>query len=165
MLIRKKEKDSFFKENKLTDGISSYLTSHSSNINQYSFNNITQLINACIVDKEEARKKAGSSWDEKAWENNNPDWNKVVLIPVLVTYDSSSSNSYYGTSSNIISIQHDLKPGYVRLKGGKLGENLVLKKDKDGNIMYNEKGEPIYEYDQKYVLKLEVVSTQFKSTK
>ena len=57
MLIRKKEKDSFFKENKLTDGISSYLTSHSSNINQYSFNNITQLINACIVDKEEARKK------------------------------------------------------------------------------------------------------------
>ena len=27
------------------------------------------------------------------------------------------------------------------------------------------KGEPIYEYDQKYVLKLEVVSTQFKSTK
>ena len=34
-----------------------------------------------------------------------------------------------------------------------------------GNIMYNEKGEPIYEYDQKYVLKLEVVSTQFKSTK
>ena len=165
MLIRKKEKDSFFKENKLTDGISSYLTSHSRNINQYSFNNITQLINACIVDKEEARKKAGSSWDEKAWENNNPDWNKVVLIPVLVTYDSSSSNSYYGTSSNIISIQHDLKPGYVRLKGGKLGENLVLKKDKDGNIMYNEKGEPIYESDQKYVLKLEVVSTQFKSTK
>ena len=31
--------------------------------------------------------------------------------------------------------------------------------------MYNEKGEPIYEYHQKYVLKLEVVSTQFKSTK
>ena len=58
-----------------------------------------------------------------------------------------------------------MKPGYVRLKGGKLGENLVLKKDKDGNIMYNEKGEPIYEYDQKYVLKLEVVSTLFKSTK
>ena len=42
---------------------------------------------------------------------------------------------------------------------------VVIKKDKDGNIMYNEKGEPIYEYDQKYVLKLEVVSTQFKSTK
>ena len=42
------------------------------------------------------------------WEEYS-EWNKFVLIPVLVTKDSSSSNSYYGTSSNIISIQHDLK--------------------------------------------------------
>lgn len=75
------------------------------------------------------------------WEELS-DWNKFILIPVLVTKDSSSSNSYYGTSANVISIQHDLKPGYVRLKGGS-------KKGADGKP------------DPNNVLKLEVVSTNF----
>lgn len=157
MLIRKKNKDSFFKNNDLNNGVSSFLASHKNN--QYTFSNITKLINDCLAEREEiSRKLAGNesvtitTFDEKGnpqtvpftgsieeWEKVS-DWDKVVLIPVLVTYDSSS-NSGYGTSSNIISIQHDLKPGYVRLKGGK-DEN---KKD-------------IY-------LKLEVVSTSFASTK
>lgn len=64
------------------------------------------------------------------------EWDKFVLIPVLVTKDSSSSNNYYGNgSSQIISIQHDLKPSYARLKGGTNPAN---------------------------VLQLEVVSTSFK---
>lgn len=54
----------------------------------------------------------------------NPDWNKVVLIPVLVTYDSSNTTT---GQANIIRIQHDLKPGYVRLKGGEAGENQVVR--------------------------------------
>ena len=71
------------------------------------------------------------------------------LIPVLVTTDASS-NGYYGSSSNVIGIQHDLKPGYVRLKGGLKGEE----KDSQGNPVYPEN-----------ILKLEVVSTNFGSTK
>ena len=91
----------------------------------------------------------GNSKDEtvnniKDWEDLS-EWNKFVLIPVLVTTDSSSSNSYYG-SSNVISIQHDLKPGYARLKGGKKG------------TIQDAKGNPVY---PEYVLKLEVVSTNF----
>ena len=35
------------------------------------------------------------------WEKYS-DWNKFILIPVLVTTDSSSSNSYYGSSSNVL---------------------------------------------------------------
>ena len=73
----------------------------------------------------------------------------VLSIPVLVTTDSSS-NGYYGSSSNVIGIQHDLKPGYVRLKGGLKGEE----KDSQGNPVYPEN-----------ILKLEVVSTNFGSTK
>ena len=72
-----------------------------------------------------------------------------ILIPVLVTTDASS-NGYYGSSSNVIGIQHDLKPGYVRLKGGLKGEE----KDSQGNPVYPEN-----------ILKLEVVSTNFGSTK
>lgn len=84
----------------------------------------------------------------KDWEELS-DWNKAMLIPVLVTTDASS-NGYYGSSSNVIGIQHDLKPGYVRLKGGLKGEE----KDSQGNPVYPEN-----------ILKLEVVSTNFGSTK
>lgn len=153
MLIRKKFKDSFFEKNQLSDNISSFLSSHTSSTNQYTFNNITRLVNACIND----RKAAVKELEEKGnisikndkgeiiktltsiqdWETET-DWNKVVLIPVLVTYDSSGSTS---GQSNIIGIQHDLKPGYVRLKGGLMGQT-----------------------DDKYRLKLEVISTEFGLT-
>lgn len=145
MLIRKKDKDRFFAKNLLNDGVSSFLTSHSTSTNQYIFNNITRLINACINDRKAAEKdikekgkveytvydtetgidKVESTDDIKIWEDAT-EWDKVVLIPVLVTYDSSNSNNYYGTSNNIIGIQHDLRPGYVKLKGGELGGTLNL---------------------------------------
>ena len=145
MLIRKKDKDRFFAKNLLNDGISSFLTSHSTSTNQYIFNNITGLINACVNDRKAAEKainekgkveytvydtetgidKVESTEKIEDWEKAT-EWDKVVLIPVLVTYDSSN-NSYYGTSSsNIIGIQHDLRPGYVKLKGGKEGGTLNL---------------------------------------
>lgn len=139
MLIREKDKESFFANNQLNDGISSFLTSHNTSTNQYTFSNITRLINACINDRKAAEKdikekgtvtykvynedlgkdESKTTNDITEWEDDTQ-WDKVVLIPVLVTYDSSSSSN--GTS-NIIGIQHDLKPGYVKLKGGKKGEN------------------------------------------
>lgn len=162
LLIRKKYKDSFFKGNQLSDGITSSLfTPTTTSFTQYTFNNITQMINDCLGDGE--REKAEKSLpmtleiinslgekEEKVvttieeWEEYS-DWNKFILIPVLVTTDSSSSNSYYGSSSNVISIQHDLKPGYARLKGGTNATNASLSKEEQ----------------DKYKLKLEVVSTNF----
>ncbi|SCH03728.1 DUF4270 domain-containing protein [uncultured Bacteroides sp.] len=130
LLIRKKYKDDFFKNNELSDGIKSSLFDYSSSttsLTAYTFNNITQMVNDCLADKDKGE-----------------DWNKFVLIPVLVTKDSSS-NSYYGSSSNVISIQHDLKPGYARLKGGAYATEA-----------------PAEEEQNKYKLKLEVVSTSFK---
>ena len=166
LLIRKKYKDSFFKGNQLSDGITSSLfTSTTTSFTQYTFNNITQMINNCLGDgeREEAEKKLkngtitlqitnseGKTESKEVhnieeWEKYS-DWNKFILIPVLVTTDSSSSNSYYGSSSNVISIQHDLKPGYARLRGGSKGSI----QDAQGNPSYPE-----------YLLKLEVVSTNF----
>lgn len=160
LLIRKKYKDTFFEKNQLSDGTISSLFDYSNNtlsFTQYTFNNITQMINNCLADREAARNllpmtfkvtnpetgieetKTANKIEE--WEDYS-EWNKFVLIPVLVTKDASSSNSYYGTSSsNIISIQHDLKPGYVRLKGGT--KKIDNKPDPNN------------------VLKLEVVSTNF----
>lgn len=174
LLIRKKYKDSFFKGNQLSDGITSSLfTPTTTSFTQYTFNNITQMINDCLKDGE--REKAEKSLpmtleiinslgekEEKVvttieeWEEYS-DWNKFILIPVLVTTDSSSSNSYYGSSSNVISIQHDLKPGYARLKGG----TEMIQEEKDGKLQYNPDGSP--KMVHKNPLKLEVVSTNFKS--
>lgn len=156
MLIREKDKESFFANNQLNDGVSSFLTSHNTSTNQYTFSNITRLINACINDRKAAEKdikekgrvtykvynedlgkdESKTTNDIKEWEDDTQ-WDKVVLIPVLVTYDSSSSSN--GTS-NIIGIQHDLKPGYVKLKGGKKGDT-----------------------EAAYQLNLEVVYTNFSS--
>ncbi len=162
LLIRKKYKDSFFKKNKLSDGITSSLFSPTTTgFTQYTFNNITQMINDCLKDgeREKAEKRlpmtlkiTNSLGEEKElrvntieeWEKYS-DWNKFILIPVLVTTDSSSSNNYYGSSNNVISIQHDLKPGYARLKGGTNATNASLSKEEQ----------------DKYKLKLEVVSTNF----
>ena len=160
LLIRKKYKDTFFEKNQLSDGTTSSLFNYADNslsFTQYTFNNITQMINNCLADREAAKnalpmtfkvinpetnvEETKTATTIAEWEEYS-EWNKFVLIPVLVTKDSSSSNSYYGTSSNIISIQHDLKPGYVRLKGGS-------KKGADGKP------------DPNNVLKLEVVSTNF----
>ena len=182
LLIRKKYKDTFFEKNQLSDGTTSALFDYSNNslsFTQYTFNNITQMINNCLADREAARKalpitfyipdpndpeeepKKEIATTIEQWEELS-EWNKFILIPVLVTKDSSSSNSYYGSSSNIISIQHDLKPGYLRLKGGKNGEKMI-QEVKNGEPQYNQDGTPkmIHEYPNN-VLKLEVVSTNFE---
>lgn len=114
LMVRKKEMHTFFEENKLADNITSYIaTQNSFGVNQYVFPNLTRLVNTCLNEKAEAKKKAGANWtaeEEKKWEEEN-DWNKVVVIPVTIQYDNSSNN-------NLISIQHDLQPSYVKLVGG-----------------------------------------------
>ena len=152
LLVRKEDKDRFFEENQLADDVTSFLTTHSSTVNQYTFGNITTLINDCLTERESVRHKIedehqavtievtddeGNVTTEtvstiEEWEEKSG-WDKVVLIPVLVTYDSSSSSS-----AQIIGVQHDLAPSYVRLKGGERGLT-----------------------DPAYRLKLEVISTNF----
>lgn len=110
LLLRKKDQNTFFVENKLADNITSYIAQQNST-NQYVFSNLTRLVTACLNEKAEAKKK-DSSWNEVQWEAANLGWDEVVLIPVTIQYDNSSQ------TPNIISVQHDLQPGYVRLKGG-----------------------------------------------
>lgn len=121
LLVREKDKHSFFEGNKLADNITSFTTSqtYTSGVKQYIFPNLARLVKTCLNEKEEAKKKAGGSWttaQEKKWEDENS-WNQVVLVPVTIQKDNSSNSN-----GNVISIQHDLQPSYVKLKGGKNGE-------------------------------------------
>ncbi len=129
LLLRKKDMKSFFEENQLPDNITSFTVTHNNiSNNQYTFSNIARLVTTCINEKKAARNKAkaqaGSSWDATAWEiqwnKDNPDWNKVLLLPVIITYDTSSG------SSTMTGIQHDLRPGYAKLVGGDTGSKLKL---------------------------------------
>ncbi len=112
LLVREQDKDDFFEDNKLTDNIVSYLAYHNAvGTNTYTFGNLSRLFKTCLDEKKAAQIEAGDKWNEEDWLKANPLWNKVAIIPVLVTTDSSSNK-------NIISIQNDLKPGYAKLKGG-----------------------------------------------
>ncbi|MEG1562808.1 MAG: DUF4270 domain-containing protein [Bacteroides sp.] len=114
LLVREQDKAKFFEDNMITNNTTSYLSQHNAAAtNQYVFNNLTRLIAHCLAEKEAAKKTAGASWSEEKWLKENPLWNKVALIPVLVKYDTSSQSN-----PNLISVQNDLKPGYVKLKGG-----------------------------------------------
>lgn len=121
LLVREKNLDAFFANNKLADGISSFIANRNTSTNQYVFNNLVQLVTTCLSEKEAAKKAAGSSWNEEKWMEENPLWDKVALIPVLVGYDTSSTPS-------IISIRNDLRPSYVKLKGGNTSLDLPANK-------------------------------------
>lgn len=122
LLIRKSELKEFFENNELPDNITTYTATHNAiGTNQYTFSNISRLVTTCINEKLAAKEKAGSSWNEAAWEAENPDWDKVLLIPVVQIYEYTSSYNQALTG-----IQNDLKPGYAKLKGGPRGGALDI---------------------------------------
>lgn len=108
LLIRKDKMYSFFENNEIIDGIESYIATRSSD-GKYAYANLLNLISYCIREKEDAQKEAGDSWNEEEWLKENPDWDKVVIIPVTTETDA---NGYYSK------IEHNLSPEYVKLEGG-----------------------------------------------
>ena len=100
LMVRAKDMNTFFEDNLLTNNITSFLAAYSSTTNQYTFTNITRLVSTSIAEK----KKATNGTVPQDFTED------MVLVPVSVSYDSNN---------NLISIRHDMKPGYVKLKGGK----------------------------------------------
>lgn len=113
----------FFEENKLPDNVTSFTVTHNNvSTNQYTFQNIARLVTTCINEKQAAKEAAGTTWNEEQWLKDNKDWDKVLLIPVVITYDYN-----YSSSATMIGLQHDLKPAYAKLKGGpkRIGNELA----------------------------------------
>lgn len=99
LMVRKKDMFSFFEENKITDSKTSFLSEYNSSNNTYTFTNIAPLITYCIEERKKGIDDAGG--DEKKWEAENPDWNKVVLIPVKAETNGSTSNEIVGISNSL----------------------------------------------------------------
>ena len=116
MMIRKSKLDSFFANDKKPEGKEEYVVSFASDYNSYTFPNIANLISSLKRLRDEG---AGVSASEPAssrkakyqkWEAANPDWNKVLLVPVVSTTNSSG---------NITSVHHDFSLKSTKLLGGK----------------------------------------------
>lgn len=145
LLIRKGDVEKFFESNKLPNNVTSFLCEYNSSHNAYTFSNVAPLItylrhfrdskSAEIVLNEEEQKKTPEEqrvlkW--KKWEAANPDWNKVVLLPV--TADYTNVQSYYGTTKTLIGIRNDYNLHSVRLEGGVYNE---ATNSYDGSVMLN----------------------------
>ncbi len=107
LMVRKQEAKAFFAEHRVSDSRTSFTTSFSSLYNTYTFSNICRLLAYCKHEK--ISEAAAQGITEEQWALQNPDWNKVLLIPV-----TTSSN----TSGVQVSVTHDLGLGSIRLVGG-----------------------------------------------
>ena len=96
LMLPKSEMYSFFENNKIADYKTSFLASYSSSTNTYTFNNIGSLV-----------KHIYDSGDR-----SNPDWDKVVVIPVTTTYTTVNN------ATVLISVTHDMSMTSTRLVGG-----------------------------------------------
>lgn len=85
----------FFENYQVNDGKESYLATFNSSTNSYVFSNISRLVTIMAHEKAEG----------KATEN----WNKVLIIPVETTSDSSGK---------IVKLNHDFSMSSARLVGG-----------------------------------------------
>lgn len=79
-------------------------------MNQYAFANVAQLVSKCKQEKLKGMNESGLS--ETDWEAKNPDWNKVVLIPVT---HANNDNAAGNNAAAILSM--DMKLNSIRLVG------------------------------------------------
>lgn len=90
----------FFENYQLADANKSYLSQFNSANNTYTFNNISHLLN--IMSNELKTSTA------------SPNYNKVLLIPVEPTFESSTVST-----KNLVKLCHDFSMTSARLVGGK----------------------------------------------
>ncbi len=101
LMVRKSEMKDFFKKEKITNDRDSYVTDFNSSKNAYVFENIADLVKLCYADKDKG----------------DPDWNKVVLVPVTTEY-SVTTNSYGQSVRTLLKVRNDLSLSSARLEGG-----------------------------------------------
>lgn len=115
LIIPTTEMTEFFENHDLPDGRTTFVSSYSEDYNSYTFSNIANMISYMKLTRDtEAGVEDDDSDEErdekrKAWEEENPDWNKVLLVPVVT--QSSSSGSY-------TKVNNDFSLSSTKLAGG-----------------------------------------------
>lgn len=125
LMVRKTEMEDFFNKRLVSNNRTSFTTPFSATYNTYTYTNISRLLSYCKHEKIEAVRQrlaakglsdftqAQFEAEEAVWMAENPDWNKVLLVPVV----TSSASDGYGNSIQT-SVNHDMNLNSVRLVGG-----------------------------------------------
>lgn len=110
LMVHKDSLYSFFENKTMYDYKISFKASLDKT-NDYTFNNIGNLITLMAQQKTEGLKS------DPNWVAKHPDWNKVVLVPIsLIT---KTSYDYYGYATTTVSgLQHQLGLSSTKLVGG-----------------------------------------------
>lgn len=96
LILPKADMYSFFENNRIADYKTSFLAAYNSSSNTYTFNNIGSLVKHLY----------------QSGDRTKADWNKVVIIPVSVTYNTTNN------VPELISVTHDMSMSSTRLVGG-----------------------------------------------
>jgi len=114
LMIPKDNLCSFFENEDIVDYKKSFLAVYSSLSNSYTFNNISGMI-AYMSDLKRKGLAKNPNWLN---EEENKDWNKVVIIPVTTTTN---------TSGKIVKVVHDMSLSSTKLvKGNKSSSPLKI---------------------------------------
>ena len=123
LLLPKSQMYQFFREKRLPDNRTAFLTPYNSANNAYTFSDISNLITwmkeqrnigagVTEADDEQTRQQ---KWE--SWEASHPDWNKAVLMPVST--EQQTSTSTYGTATTTVyGVNNMYGLSSVRLEGG-----------------------------------------------
>lgn len=139
LMVPKDSLRSFFENSKLADNKETYLAVYSSDDNStygtaenaYTFHNISNLITFMYNIRknnigEEPADKNSPQWTEwnaqkEAWEQQHPDWNKVLIVPVSATYTT------IGQSSQLVKVSNDMSITETKLlRGDGTGNNVKI---------------------------------------
>ena len=115
LMVRKTDLTEFFEKKKIPDNTTSYTSKLSTAYNSYTFTNIAGMVSYLhkLRNREAGIKPTDSHTTviakTAAWEANNPDWNKVVLVPVTTNTNSLGA---------IVDVYHDFSLSSTKLTGG-----------------------------------------------
>lgn len=107
LMIRPGKLTSFFENREVADAITTYVSDFSITSNTFTFENINRLISYLYHEKQSIMQRDGLTTEQYA--AAYPDWNRVMLVPVVTAVNSSNI---------LTSVQHDFSLCSARIVGG-----------------------------------------------
>ena len=112
LMVKKPELYSFFEKHKVSDNENSYTSAFETAYNTYTFTNIALLLSNLYHEKQSGMRSEGLT--SQQWNERHPDWNRVVLVPVVLTTTTSQSTGLTTPTA----ITNDFSLTSARLYGG-----------------------------------------------
>lgn len=123
LMVRKDKAFDIFEKKQLPDSKYSYLASFNTITNSYIYANIGQMITIMKLDRDSGAGVLPTDSEEvrnskyAVWEKENPDWNKVLMIPVQAEYTTKTDIFGYPTKT-LLQLRNAMGLNSVKLEGG-----------------------------------------------